>query len=179
MIEYAILGLLSWKPLSGYDLKKIMSDSSLFYWSGNNNQIYHSLLQLYHDGLVSQQVQYQDTLPAKKIYSLTETGHSRLRQWLLSPPELPELHNIFLIQLCWADVLAPQELDDFFARYEDELETQICIEKEKVRRADWMKGSTPRGSFLRDQVSAHVCQTYQNELEWVRQMRVEILKRGF
>ena len=27
MIQYAILGLLSWKPLSGYDLKKIISNT--------------------------------------------------------------------------------------------------------------------------------------------------------
>ena len=39
-IKYAILGLLSWKPFSGYDLKKIFVDSASLYWSGNNNQIY-------------------------------------------------------------------------------------------------------------------------------------------
>ena len=42
-LEYAILGLLSWKPFSGYDLKKIFSDSPIYYWSGNNNQIYRTL----------------------------------------------------------------------------------------------------------------------------------------
>ena len=43
-IEYAILGLLSWKPFSGYDLKKIIAESEVYYWSGNNNQIYNSLV---------------------------------------------------------------------------------------------------------------------------------------
>jgi PadR family transcriptional regulator, regulatory protein AphA len=179
MIQYAILGLLSWKPLTGYDLKKIMSDSSLFYWSGNNNQIYHSLLDLHREGLVTQEVQYQETLPAKKVYSLTEAGQARLRQWLLSAPELTELHSIFLIQLCWADLLAPQELDDFLTKYESELEMQVIMEQEKARRAEWLQGRTRRETFLRKQVSAHICQTYQNELDWLRQLHTELTREGF
>ncbi|RPI32756.1 MAG: DUF4180 domain-containing protein, partial [Chloroflexota bacterium] len=39
-IKFAILGYLSWRPFSGYDLKKLFADSAAFYWSGNNNQIY-------------------------------------------------------------------------------------------------------------------------------------------
>src|SRR5512146_1518055 len=96
-IQYAILGLLSWKSLSGYDLKKIISGSDLFYWSGNNNQIYNSLILLHKQGLVSQQVLQQESLPAKKIYTITDTGRAALRGWLLSNPELPELRNNFLI----------------------------------------------------------------------------------
>ena len=38
-IRYAILGLLSWRPFTGYDLKKMIGDSVFLYWSGNNNQI--------------------------------------------------------------------------------------------------------------------------------------------
>ena len=33
-IDYAILGLLSWKPLTGYDVKRVMQDSPFLYWSG-------------------------------------------------------------------------------------------------------------------------------------------------
>ena len=43
IIDYAILGLLSWKPLTGYDVKRVMQDSPFLYWSGNNNQIYKAL----------------------------------------------------------------------------------------------------------------------------------------
>ena len=38
-IKYAMLGFLSWRPLAGYDIKKLMVDSPVLYWSGNNNQI--------------------------------------------------------------------------------------------------------------------------------------------
>ena len=65
-IRHAILGFLSWQSFSGYDLKKMFSDSTALYWSGNNNQIYTTLVQLREEGLVEQEVQYQASLPAKK-----------------------------------------------------------------------------------------------------------------
>ena len=73
-IENAILGLLSWKALSGYDLKKIFEDSVTLYWSGNNNEIYRSLLDLRDRGLVACEVQPQESLPARKVYSITPAG---------------------------------------------------------------------------------------------------------
>ncbi len=78
-IKYAILGLLSWKPLSGYDLKKIMVDSAAFYWSGNNNQIYKTLVQLHEEGLVEIEVRQQENYPPRKEYTITDQGAAALR----------------------------------------------------------------------------------------------------
>src|SRR5512136_1648820 len=100
-LRSAILGLLNWKPSSGYDLKRIISDSDIFYWSGNNNQIYKILLELQKEDLVTHQVQLQESLPAKKVYSITEKGLAALYQSLLAVPDPPELHKSFLIQLAW------------------------------------------------------------------------------
>ena len=33
-LHSTIFGLLSWKPSSGYDLKRIISDLDIFFWSG-------------------------------------------------------------------------------------------------------------------------------------------------
>jgi DNA-binding PadR family transcriptional regulator len=52
-IQNAILGLLSWRPSSGYELKKVFEESPYLYWSGNNNQIYKSLTQMQKDGLIT------------------------------------------------------------------------------------------------------------------------------
>ena len=55
-IRYAILGFLSWKPLSGYDLKKMFVESVFIYWSGNNNQIYKELIQLTREEMVTNEI---------------------------------------------------------------------------------------------------------------------------
>ena len=95
-IKYAILGILSWKPVTGYELKKIFEDCSFMYWSGNNNQIYKALTKMHDEALVTSEVIHQDSSPSKKIYTITEEGLEELKDWVLSSPEAPEVKkNIF------------------------------------------------------------------------------------
>jgi PadR family transcriptional regulator AphA len=170
-IQTAILGLLSWKPCSGYDLKKIVSQTELFYWSGNNNQIYKTLIQLHKDGLVTQQIQPQESLPAKKIYSITEKGKAALREWVLSGVELPEYRNPFLIRLAWADLLNGLELEALLDRYEEEILIQLRMQEEKARRPSEAPNRTPRETYLWAKITGHLADVYRHELDWVRQVR--------
>jgi DNA-binding PadR family transcriptional regulator len=178
MIQYAILGLLSWQPLSGYDLKKIISQSEVFYWSGNNNQIYTALIRLHGEGLVDRQILQQESLPAKKIYSITQQGRDELRRWLLSTAELPEVHNTFLIQLAWADMLTAEELDALLGRYEAEIDLklrmQVREQREKSTRPEAAPRRTGREIYLWEQIAENQLSTYRNELNWVRRMREEL-----
>lgn len=169
-IAYAILGLLSWQPFSGYDLKKIIAESDLFYWSGNNNQIYNSLVALHKARLVTQQVQYQESLPARKIYTITEAGRGELQRWLRTDPELPELRSGFLIQLAFAGALPGDALDALLARYEDEIAVQLRMRLERTRQAP-ASGRTRREQYLWEQIHAHLAETYRHELDWVRAAR--------
>ncbi|MEJ2598908.1 MAG: PadR family transcriptional regulator [Anaerolineales bacterium] len=177
MIRYAILGLLSWQPLSGYDLKKIISESRVFYWSGNNNQIYRALIRLHDDGLVTRQVHLQESLPAKKIYSITQPGLDRLRQWVLSTMELPEFRSTFLIQLAWADQLTAAELDALLGRYEAEIDLQLRMLSAQSGRPESAPNRTPREAFLWEKISENQLSTYRNELDWVRSLRQELLQK--
>jgi DNA-binding PadR family transcriptional regulator len=177
-IQYAILGFLSWRPLSGYDLKKMISESDLFYWSGNNNQIYNSLIQLHKEGLVTQQVQYQESLPAKKIYSITDLGRAELRKGALADPELPEFRNNFLIQLAWADGLSDEELDALLAKYEEEIDIQLRMRRVQASDLSGVPNRTPRETYLWEQIFQNMLAVYQNELAWIRQMRKELFKPG-
>ena len=126
-IKYAILGFLSLQPLSGYDLKKKFQDSLTIHWSVNNNQIYRTLVSLHDEGLVTREVQQQEHYPARKVYSITESGLTALHRWVLTDPEAPQMRNNFLIQLTWADRLSPEELDRLLEQYEDEIQTQILF----------------------------------------------------
>jgi len=62
-IKYVILGYLGWKPMTGYDLKKIIADSETLPWSGNNNQIYKALVQLHKDEWVRKVTENQTGAP--------------------------------------------------------------------------------------------------------------------
>jgi PadR family transcriptional regulator AphA len=168
-LRTTILGLLSWKPSSGYDLKRIISNSEVFYWSGNNNQIYKSLLDLQKDGFVTHQTLVQEHLPAKKIYSITDKGLSELHQNLLAAPEIPELHKSFLIQLSWAELLSDAEILALLEKYEDEIAVRLRMAQEQAARAGSGPGRSRREIFLWKCIEGNFIAAYQTELDWIRQ----------
>jgi PadR family transcriptional regulator AphA len=186
-IKYAILGLLSWRPLTGYDIKKMFAGSTALYWSGNNNQIYTTLVDLHKKELVSREVELQPDRPSRKIYNLTEKGRAELKEWLLTEPEPPQLKNSFLIQLAWADQLDSAELDTLLGKYEAEMEMQVSILQEQAQRRNLSPSGTPRDAYINaalarthreamlwSAIQENWIWFYQNELNWVRRLRQRI-----
>jgi PadR family transcriptional regulator AphA len=187
-IENAILGLLSWRPLSGYDLKKIFEDSPILYWSGNNNEIYRTLVRLHQGGLVTRELQPQESLPARKIYTLTPLGRIELKRWAAETSELPQLRHSLLIQLAWGDLLEEGELEDLLKGYEDEVVTQLKMAQVQAdeglavnQRMTFLNprhARSPREVLLWRSIQDYWIQYYQAELAWIRQLRQELVEQG-
>jgi DNA-binding PadR family transcriptional regulator len=178
-IKFAILGLLSWKPSTGYDLKKVFEESPTLYWSGNNNQIYKTLVQLLEEKLVTNEVRHQESSPSKKIYSITDLGLSELRKWVMSSPEGPEFRKVFLIQLAWADQLSDEELDGLLLQYENEVNMQLLIQKENKRRSLNTPNRTAREAYIWDMLSENMLASYQYELDWIFKVRKGLLEKNY
>jgi PadR family transcriptional regulator AphA len=173
-IQYAILGLLSWEPLTGYDLKKRFAESEILYWSGNSNQIYKALVELHQEKLVTREVHDQESGPSRKVYTITDKGRSKLRQWVLSAPELPQLRNPFLVQLAWADQLDAGELDTLLGKYEEEVHVKLLMLREQVQRNPLVPERTPRETYLWGMITENRLSFYAFELDWVRRLRREL-----
>lgn len=174
-IDYAILGILSCRSVTGYDLKKIIQQLPFLYWSGNNNQIYKSLVELLERGLVTNEVQHQESLPSKKIYTITEPGLTELRKWVLRSPELPEHKNQFLIQLAWADRLTEEELEQLISGYENEIKLQLITLQEMKRRKPFSPDRTLREEKLWELIYDNMISSCESELSWVNKVREEIV----
>lgn len=177
-IKHAILGVLSWKPTTGYDLKKFFENSAAMYWSGNNNQIYKALVQLLEEGLVTNEIQHQDKAPTKKIYSITGKGLNELKQWVLSASDAPEFRKTFLVQLSWADLLTEEELLAVLANYENEVKIQLLIHEENNRRGREYPSRSSREVLLWDMISENIISSYKNELDWIENLRQQLYKKG-
>lgn len=172
MIDYAILGLLSWKPLTGYDVKRVMQDSPFLYWSGNNNQIYKALTKLLENGFVTNQVQYQESAPNKKIYSITESGMDALIRWVMSEePEAPEVKKTFLIQLSWAGRLEPEKVSRLLDRYENVMTQQLAMHREEKRREKNFPNRSEQEHFVWEMLYDNFVVMCEAELRWIQQFR--------
>jgi PadR family transcriptional regulator, regulatory protein AphA len=175
-IKYAILGLLSWKPSTGYEIKKIFEESSIMYWSGNNNQIYKALVQLQDEGFVTNETKHQEGLPSKKIYTITSEGISELKEWICTSPEAPEFKKPFLVQLSWSDLLSNQELFELVAKYENEIKMQLILNQEKIKRRNFCPDRTQREKFLWDMINENLLSSYRNEMEWIKNLRSQLFE---
>ncbi|MFZ5820519.1 MAG: PadR family transcriptional regulator [Chloroflexota bacterium] len=108
-LKHAILGFLSYAPLSGYDLKKAFDKSVQHFWPANQSQIYRTLAELEAGGLVGKQVIEREERLDMKIYHVTEAGRAELHRWLAAPlPERDE-REPFLIQVYFSGQLNDEE----------------------------------------------------------------------
>jgi PadR family transcriptional regulator AphA len=81
----ALLGLLSLEPMSGYDIRQMISRSIGYFWSESYGQIYPGLKRLAADGLVEKKTERRKGSPDRHVYSLTAAGREQLRSWLKLP----------------------------------------------------------------------------------------------
>ena len=189
-IEHAILGLLSLRPLTGYDLKKMFAGSVALYWSGNNNQIYKALLELHKGKLVAQEIHNAQSGPSRKVYTITPKGLGELKKWVLSAPEMPQLKHTFLIQLAWADQLTAGELEGLLSAYEEEVSAQLVMLRAQERHKNLSPAGqlrdayinvtlarTPREARLWGMIVKNWLAFYENELHWVRQLRKALAEK--
>lgn len=119
MLEYAILGFLSYRPFSGYELKKIFDASVRHFWPADQAQIYRTLKRLAEQGLLDQELVEQDARPDRKVYHITSAGREVLRGWLLSPVSHGENRSAPLVQVFFAGQLSDDEILAIFEHNAD------------------------------------------------------------
>lgn len=124
-LKYAILGFLSFTPLSGYDLKKAFDNSVRHFWPANQSQIYRTLAELDSEGLVEKEIVPRPDRLDLKIYSITAAGKAELHRWLAAPLPEADQREAFLIQVYFGGQLGDPELLDLLAKKQAELEGNL------------------------------------------------------
>jgi len=111
---YVILGMLGWRPMSGYEIKALVDKSTRFFWAASYGQIYPELRRLSAAGLIEGEASPQGGR-RRNVYRLTPAGRSELQDWLGVDAEAFELRDEGLLKLFFAgavgDEAAIQALD--------------------------------------------------------------------
>ena len=132
---FVILGLLTIKPMSGYDMKKIIDKSIGHFWSESNGQLYPSLRQLVQEKYV---VLEQAPHKGKKVchlYSITDAGRAALQSWLAATAENRTVHrDEELLKLFFGTNSSPKAsitlLSERQKRYQQSLDQYRSVKKE-------------------------------------------------
>ena len=103
-----ILGLLSFGPRSGYEIKSTVDRSTRYFWAASYGQIYPELKRLEADGLIEGTDAPSGGRP-KRLYSLTDAGREELERWLLGTETTIELRDESLLRLFFADALTRED----------------------------------------------------------------------
>lgn len=83
--KYAIMGMLSMGPVSGYDIKKRFEKSLSYFWNESYGQIYPILKKLAEQGLATRSIEKQTGKPDRHSYALTDKGRKALQDWMVQP----------------------------------------------------------------------------------------------
>ena len=115
-LRHTLLGFLSLKPFTGYDLKKQFDRTVRHFWTADQAQIYRTLWQLANEGLVAVEIVPGEDRPDRKEYHVTDRGLAELDSWLRATAEMPPDREPFLAQLFFAGRLSPSELESLVER---------------------------------------------------------------
>lgn len=110
-LELAILGFLSERPRSGYDLKTRCFDDQLRpFWTADQAQIYRTLERMRDARLVAFTRRRQAGKPDRKVYEITPSGLDTLASHLPVAPPPPSPRDAFLVQLYFSSKLEDAQI---------------------------------------------------------------------
>jgi PadR family transcriptional regulator, regulatory protein AphA len=110
--SYAILGIISREPASGYEVAMFAASAVAQMWPIAKSQVYGELARLEKLGHIHGVDVAQDKWPDKRVYTLTESGNRALDLWLTEPTHGSErTKNSFLLKVFFAHRMPPESLE--------------------------------------------------------------------
>ncbi|WP_265520720.1 PadR family transcriptional regulator [Oerskovia flava] len=180
VLRYLVLGLLTVRPMTGYDLKRAFDSSVQHFWAADRSQLYRTLAGLVDAGLAEVEVVPQESYPDRKVHRITPAGLAALREWLASPLEAEDSREPFLGRLFFADQLDDDGVRTLLATRRAQAEATIVgltAEAERVARhvgAADRAVEPDRGLALRLATLRNGLAHARAELDWLAETEREV-----
>ena len=112
-LNHALLGMLSVRQASGYDLMKSFDTSLANVWPATQSQVYGELNRLAETGLITVAAEGPR---GRKEYALTDAGLAELRKWMVDPRPEPARRSEGLLRVFFLDVIPPEQGLEYLTR---------------------------------------------------------------
>lgn len=124
MVDYLVLGLLMYRPLTMYDIKKAMEKSTDHFYSASFGSLHPALKKLTEKGLVT----FQQTLESgrgKKTYTITDLGKETFLEWLRQDIPTEAVREPSLLKVFFMGHLGEGERQAVLEHYLREVTTHL------------------------------------------------------
>ncbi len=140
-LKHALLGLLTYRPMTGYELKQFFDSSVQHFWNAELSQIYPTLKQLEEHGHVDKHVEVQQNRPNRKVYRITERGREEFRRWVREPSPPADLRDPFLIKIFFGTEVPLEDVLILLRRQMEEQQKMVGFSETILRdRIEHAKG---------------------------------------
>jgi len=132
--QYILLGILTIKNCSGYDIKNMIDGNVGYFWQESNGQIYPSLKKLEEWRLIERIEEGSEGAREKKVYAITQEGRRVFQNWLEDDDYILSIRNEFLLKLTFGTNLDISKNIERLKKYRHQaLEKKIVLESVKKR----------------------------------------------
>ncbi len=173
-VKYAILGLLHYRNMHGYEIKGHIERHFGHMWTINYGQLYPNLKSMQEEGLITLADVSPSDLggPHKKLYAITANGREAFVSWLESEDISPMvLRDPFLMRFIFFGFSSKEQAVKI-------IDHQIKMyEEQYTRRTQHLERWRRRGPYVRLVAELGV-EFNQMYVKWLKRARREILDGG-
>ncbi len=154
-LRYAILGFLTIRPLSGYDIKRFFNASVRHFWTADQAAIYRALTELEADALVGHERVEQQTRPDRKEYHITPLGVEAFDRWVTQPAPAVARREPLLLKLFFASRMNAPDLASVLTAELSAVDAELSAFTEIVSSIERDRAEFERQAESDDAVAAH------------------------
>lgn len=145
--DFALLGLLSIEPMSGYDIRQNFQESLNFFWNESYGQIYPALKRLLARDFITVVAGGQKGRRERRAYTITAKGRAHLRRWLAQPPRKQPIRDELLLKIFLGRLAPPGACVEHILRLRRGQEELLASYKEIEKRIGIERVGHPHAQF--------------------------------
>jgi len=150
-LKHALLGILGYGPMTGYEVKQFFDSSVQHFWNAELSQIYPTLKALEENAWVERHVEVQENRPNRKVYTITDAGREEFGRWLRQPQVPADLRDPFLIKVFFGAAMPVEDILVALRRQMEEHQMVVAfsetILRKRIREGVEQHRSTRDGLF--------------------------------
>ncbi|TLM87362.1 MAG: PadR family transcriptional regulator [Actinobacteria bacterium] len=174
-LDHAILGFLSERPRSGYDLKtRCFANDAMSFWDADQAQIYRTLGRLEEARLVVSRRSRSAGRPDRRVHEITRAGSEELARWSATPLELGTVRDPFALQLWFGASLNDATLLDLIASRRQEHVQRLASLKNAASLLAEQRSVSDRTQVLRQTAYDGAIARERASIDWLDECIVAI-----